>query len=63
MSAREYRNVLDERLPSQADRLVASPAAYDERLPVARNSNGFGIDAETVDRAANLDVTDSEPAI
>jgi len=30
MSAREYRNVLDERLPSQADRLVASPAVYDE---------------------------------
>ena len=56
MSAREYRDVLDERLPSQTVRLVASPTEYDELLPEARIITGFEIDAETVDRAANLDL-------
>jgi phosphoglycerate dehydrogenase-like enzyme len=56
MSARDYRDVLDERLPSKTVRLVSSPTEYDELLPEARIISGFEIDAETVDRATNLEM-------
>jgi len=56
MSARDYRDVLDERLPSKTVRLVSSPTEYDELLPEARIITGFEIDAETVDRATNLEM-------
>jgi phosphoglycerate dehydrogenase-like enzyme len=56
MSAREYCDTLDARLPSQTIRLVATPTEYDELLPEARIITGFEIDAGTVDRAENLDL-------
>ena len=56
MSAREYRDTLAERVPSQTIKLIATPSEYAERLPEARIITGFEIDAETVDRASNLEL-------
>ncbi|WP_254273685.1 D-2-hydroxyacid dehydrogenase [Haloarcula marina] len=56
MSPREYRATLAERLPEQTVRLASKPSEYEELVTEARIVTGFEIDAETVERAENLEI-------